>query len=148
VLPLVEAIHSVDSLALARDIDRIAVETGRRPDVYVQVNVGEDAGKHGFTRESVRRDLDELLSLERVSVVGLMTIPPLAKDPADNRRHFAALRELRDQLVSESGVPLPGLSMGMSDDFEIAVEEGATIVRVGSAIFGRRRPTFAARADG
>lgn len=147
VVPLVEAIHSIDSLALARDLERIAAEAGRRPDVYVQVNVGEDAAKFGFTRESVRRDLEALLSLERVSVIGLMTIPPLAGQPEDNRRHFAALRELRDQLAIASGTPLPGLSMGMSDDYEVAIEEGATIVRVGSAIFGRRRGTLTVKAD-
>jgi pyridoxal phosphate enzyme (YggS family) len=147
VLPLAEAIHSVDSLALARDIERIAIETGRRPDIYLQVNVGDDAAKHGFTQDSVRRDLDPLLGLERVSVVGLMTIPPLADDPGQSRRHFAALRELRDRLSADSGIPLHGLSMGMSHDYEIAIEEGATVVRVGSAIFGRRRPALAARSE-
>ena len=95
----------------------------------------------------MRRDLERLLSLERVSVVGLMTIPPLAEEPEQNRRHFAALRELRDELAAASGTPLPGLSMGMSEDYEIAVEEGASIVRVGSAIFGRRRGTVLAKAD-
>jgi pyridoxal phosphate enzyme (YggS family) len=139
VLPLVEAIHSVDSLALAQDLERIAAEVGRRPDIFLQVNVGEDAAKYGFTRESVRRDFEALLSLERVNVIGLMTIPPLTEKPEENRRHFASLRELRDELAAASGTPLEGLSMGMSDDYEIAVEEGATVVRVGSAIFGARR---------
>jgi len=146
-LPWIEAIHSVDSLALAEDVDRIAAEDGRRPDVYLQVNVADDAAKFGFTRESVRRDLEALLSLARVNVIGLMTIPAVVDEPEKNRRCFAALRALRDELQLASGVPLPGLSMGMSEDFEIAIEEGATIVRVGSAIFGRRGRTIQAFAD-
>jgi len=145
VLPWVEAIHSVDSLALADDIDRIAAEDGRRPDVYLQVNVADDAAKFGFTRESVRQSLDALLSLRRVNVIGLMTIPALVDDPEKNRPAFAALRSLRDELEEAGGVPLPGLSMGMSEDYEIAIEEGATIVRVGSAIFGHRRPVIPPR---
>lgn len=146
-LPWVEAIHSVDSLDLAQDLDRIAAEEGRRPDVYLQVNVAEDAAKFGFTRESVRRDLDALLGLTRVNVIGLMTVPALVDDPEKNRAAFAALRQLRDELAVQAGVPLPGLSMGMSDDYEIAIEEGATIVRVGSAIFGRRGRVIQALPD-
>ena len=146
-LPWVEAIHSVDSLSLAEDLDRIAAEEGRRPDVYLQVNVAEDAAKFGFTRESVRRDLEALLALPRLNILGLMTIPALVDEPEKNRPAFAALRALRDELSAAAGVPLPGLSMGMSDDFEIAIEEGATIVRVGSAIFGRRRRVIQALPD-
>jgi pyridoxal phosphate enzyme (YggS family) len=146
-LPWVEAIHSIDSLALAEDLDRIAAEEGRRPDVYLQVNVAEDTAKFGFTRETVRRDLEALLALSRVNVLGLMTIPALVDDPEKNRPAFAALRALRDELSAAAGVPLPSLSMGMSDDFEIAIEEGATIVRVGSAIFGRRRRVIQALPD-
>lgn len=146
-LPWVEAIHSVDSLALAEDIDRMAAEEGRRVDVFLQVNVADDAAKFGFSRESVRRDLDSLMSLSRVSVVGLMTIPALVDDPEKNRPAFVALRRLRDDLEVAAGVPLPGLSMGMSDDFEWAIEEGSTHVRVGSALFGRRRPVIRSKAE-
>jgi pyridoxal phosphate enzyme (YggS family) len=128
----------VDSLDLAQDLDRVAAEEGRRLDVYLQVNVAADAAKQGFTPEALRRDLEMLLGLSRVSVIGLMTIPSLVEDPEKNRPAFAALRRLRDELEAAAGVPLPGLSMGMSDDYEIAIEEGATIVRVGSALFGRR----------
>ncbi|MFN0125218.1 MAG: YggS family pyridoxal phosphate-dependent enzyme [Verrucomicrobiales bacterium] len=142
-LPWVEAIHSVESLSLAEDIDRIAAEEGRRPDIYLQVNVAEDTAKFGFTRDSVRRDLDAILALPRLNLLGLMTIPALTDDPEKSRPAFAALRELRDSLQQSSGIPLPGLSMGMSDDYEIAIEEGATIVRVGSALFGRRQPVIA-----
>lgn len=138
VLPLCEAFHSVDSTALALDFDRIAQEEGCRPIVYLQVNVAGDGRKFGFTAESVRREIGPLFELKRVEVAGLMTIPPLVDDPELSRPHFAALRALRDQLEADTGVQLPGLSMGMSGDFETAIEEGATIVRVGSVIFGRR----------
>ena len=146
-IPWVEAVHSIDSLELAQDLDRIAAEEGRRPDVYLQVNIADDTAKYGFNRESVRRDLEAMLTLTRVNVLGLMTIPALVDDPEKNRPAFAALRTLRDELAAAFGVPLPGLSMGMSDDYEIAIEEGATIVRVGGAIFGQRAPTIQAVAD-
>ena len=138
VLPVCEAFHSIDSTALALDFERIAQEEGCRPVIYLQVNVAGDGRKFGFTVESVRREIGPMLELKRVEVGGLMTIPPLVPDPEQSRRHFAALRELRDQLVRETGTPLSGLSMGMSGDFEVAIEEGATIVRVGSVIFGNR----------
>ncbi|MGI8602913.1 MAG: YggS family pyridoxal phosphate-dependent enzyme [Verrucomicrobiales bacterium] len=147
ILPLVEAVHSIDSLALAQDVDRAAAAAGRRVDVYLQVNVAEETAKHGFTADAVRRDLEALLRLERVNVVGLMTIPPFAPEAELSRRYFARLRELRDSLAAAAGTPLSGLSMGMSDDFEIALEEGATIVRVGSAIFGRRQNLIGKKKD-
>ncbi len=138
VLPLCEAFHSVDSTALALDFERIAAEEGCRPQVYLQVNVAGDGRKFGFTADSVRREIGPLLALKRVEVIGLMTIPPLVADPELSREHFAALRELRDRIGTETGIPLPGLSMGMSADFETAIEEGATVVRVGSVLFGAR----------
>ena len=138
ILPLVETIHSIDSPSLAHDIDRIAGELGVRPQGYLQVNVARDEAKFGFSPETVRQNLESILRLPRLEVIGLMTIPFATKEPEDNRRHFAALRELRDALEKEFNVPLPGLSMGMSDAFPIAIEEGASIVRVGSRIFGRR----------
>lgn len=138
VLPLCESFHSVDSTALALDIERIAEEEGLRPEIYLQVNVAGDGRKFGFTAESVRREIGPLLALRRVQVAGLMTIPPLVADPELSRPHFAALRELRDLLAAETGTPLTGLSMGMSGDYPTAIEEGATIVRVGSLLFGDR----------
>ena len=138
VLPLCEAFHSVDSTALALDFERIAGEESCRPQIYLQVNVAGDDRKFGFTAESVRREIEPLLALKCVAVVGLMTIPPLVEDPELSRIHFAALRKLRDRLADDSGTPLPGLSMGMSGDYETAIGEGATIVRVGSVIFGAR----------
>jgi len=134
ILPLVEMIHSVDSADLARDISRIAGELSLRPRVLLQVNVASDDAKFGFTTSGVRAVFAELTALPGLEIRGLMTIPPLEGDP---RPHFAALRRLRDELATSAN-PLPELSMGMSGDFPAAIAEGATIVRVGSAIFGGR----------
>lgn len=138
VLPLVEALHSVDSVKLARQIDRVAGELGLFPKVYLEVNVGSEGGKHGFEESGLRESMEELLGLGRIELLGLMAIPPYVSDPEQARPWFVSLRELRDRLQSEFSVPLPGLSMGMSGDFEVAIEEGSTIVRVGSSIFGSR----------
>lgn len=138
VLPVVDAIHSVTSLDLAKDINRIAGELGLFPKIYLEVNVGAEASKHGFDAKSVCEQLEDLYKLDRLFVQGLMCIPPFAPEVEKSRPYFAELRELRDNLEKLGGAPLPKLSMGMSHDFEVAIEEGATIVRVGSAIFGGR----------
>lgn len=137
-LPLFELFHGVDSLALARDIERIADEDGMRPRVLLEVNVAGEASKHGFARDDLRRDLEALMSLGRLTIEGLMTIPPFAPEAEASRRYFVGLRELRDQLAAEFNIGLPQLSMGMSGDYAVAIEEGATLVRVGTAIFGER----------
>ena len=137
-LPLFELIHGVDSPALARDIDRIAAETGAFPRILLEVNVSGESSKHGFTPGELERSLDDLLALPRIQVEGFMTMAPLAPDPEASRPFFAALRELRDRCAVRAGIPLPVLSMGMSGDYLVAVEEGATLVRVGTAIFGGR----------
>ncbi len=137
-LPLFEMFHGVDSLALAQDMERIADEDGMRPRVLLEVNVAGEASKHGFTPESIRRDLEAVLSLGRLTVEGLMTIPPLAAEAEASRRHFVSLRELREELEGEFDLRLPQLSMGMSGDYAVAIEEGATLVRVGTSIFGER----------
>ncbi len=139
ILPLAETIHSVDSSDLARRIDLIAAELGLFPKVYLQVNTAGEAGKFGFSVAQVREEFDSLLELERIEIIGLMLIPPLASDPSLTRREFVALRELRDELTARCGLPITGLSMGMSRDYEIAIEEGSTAVRVGSSIFGSRK---------
>jgi pyridoxal phosphate enzyme (YggS family) len=131
-------VESVDSLELARQIDRVAGEEGGEPVVYFQVNLAGEATKHGFAAEDLRRDWDALLALPRLRIAGLMTVPPFHPDAERSRAAFAAVRAFRDELERRGGVPLPGLSMGMSHDFEVAVEEGATSVRVGTAIFGSR----------
>ena len=137
-LPLFELFHGIDSLALAQEMERIAEEEGIRPRVLLEVNVAGEASKHGFSPEALRRDLEAALSLGRLTIEGLMTLPPLAPEAEASRQYFIALRELRDQLEAEFDVRLPQLSMGMSGDFPIAIEEGATLVRVGTAIFGER----------
>ena len=137
-LPLFELLHGVDSADLARDIDRIGGEEGIFPRVLLEVNVSGEGSKHGFAPEQLEAELETLLSLPRLQVEGFMTMAPLAPEAESSRKYFAALRELRDRLAQRAGIPLRTLSMGMSNDFEVAVEEGATLVRVGSAIFGER----------
>ena len=137
-LPLFELFHGIDSLVLAREMERIAEEEGMRPRVLLEVNVAGEASKHGFSPEALRRDLEAALSLGRLTIEGLMTLPPFAPEAEASRQYFIALRKLRDQLEAEFDVRLPQLSMGMSGDFPIAIEEGATLVRVGTAIFGER----------
>lgn len=137
-LPAVDAIHSVDDLGIAADIDRIAGELGLFPKVYLEVNVAAESTKFGFTPVALEAALEKLLALERLEIQGLMCVPPYTDDPERNRRHFAFLRGFRDKLETVGGLKLPGLSMGMSGDYEVAIEEGSTIVRVGGAIFGDR----------
>ena len=137
-LPLFELIHSVDSLELARDIDRIAQEEGLHPRVLLEVNMAGEGSKFGFKPETVRAEMESLIALSRLSIEGLMTIPPLGPEAEASRKYFVDLRELRDALEKEFAMKLPRLSMGMTNDFVVAVEEGATLVRVGTAIFGER----------
>lgn len=137
-LPLFELFHSVDSLDLALAIDRVAAEMGRFPRVLLEVNVSGEASKHGFSPTALKTSLDKLLQLPRLQVEGFMTMAPLTKDPETTRPYFAQLRELRDEAARDFGIPLSSLSMGMSNDFEVAIEEGATLVRIGSALFGER----------
>ena len=122
-LPLFEMIHSVDSLALAQDMNRIAEEEGLHPRVLLEVNVAGEGSKFGFQPNKLRREMETLLALNRLSILGLMTIPPLAPKAEASRRFFTQLRELRDRLQAEIHVDLAQLSMGMTQDFPIAVEE-------------------------
>ncbi|MBU6326931.1 MAG: YggS family pyridoxal phosphate-dependent enzyme [Verrucomicrobia bacterium] len=138
VLPLFSMIHSIDSLRLAQYTNELAGEVGLFPRVFLQVNLAAETSKGGFSAEQLTESWDALLSLDRLEIQGLMTVPPIAVDPEKSRSWFARLRELRDQLQGKSGVSLPALSMGMSGDYGVAIEEGATHVRVGSAVFGGR----------
>jgi pyridoxal phosphate enzyme (YggS family) len=138
-LPLFELFHGIDSLALAEEMNRIATDEGMHPCVLLEVNVADEGSKFGFKPESVRAEMESLLALPRLSIEGLMCIPPLAEEAEASRKYFVQLRELRDSLETEFQLKLPQLSMGMTQDFWIAVEEGATLVRVGTAIFGERR---------
>lgn len=137
-LPLFEMIHSVDSLALAQDINRIAEEEGSFPRVLLEVNVAGEGSKFGFASHQLRQQIGALLALPRLSIEGLMCIPPLAVESEDSRKFFVEVRELRDSLEKEFSLKLPQLSMGMTQDFSVGIEEGATLVRVGTAIFGER----------
>jgi PLP dependent protein len=137
-LPLFELIHSVDSLALAQEVNRIAEEEGLHPRVLLEINVAGEGSKFGFKPDTLRTEMETLLVLNRLSIEGLMTIPPLAPEAEASRTYFIKLRELRDALEKEFRAKLPHLSMGMTNDFVIAIEEGATLVRVGTAIFGER----------
>jgi len=134
-----ELFHGMDSLETAREMNRIAAEEGCFPKALIEVNMAGESSKFGFSPATLAAQMEELLSLERLQVEGLMTIAPLAREAEASRPHFAALRVLREKIEMEFRVPLPRLSMGMSGDFAVAVEEGATLVRVGTAIFGTRR---------
>ncbi len=138
-LPLFEMIHSVDSLDLAQAIDRIAQEEGLHPRILLETNVAGEGSKFGFKATTLRAELESLLMLPRLSIEGLMCIPPLAEEAEASRKYFVELRELRDAIEKEFQVKLPQLSMGMTNDYSVAVEEGATLVRVGTAIFGERK---------
>jgi pyridoxal phosphate enzyme (YggS family) len=137
-LPLFEMIHSVDSIALAQDINRIAEEEGLYPRVLLEVNVAGEGSKFGFAPDDLREQMEALLAQPRLSIEGLMCIPPLVMESEDSRKFFVQVRELRDSLEKEFNMKLPQLSMGMTQDFPIGIQEGATLVRVGTAIFGER----------
>ena len=136
----VDVIESVDSIELARRLDRIAGEMrpGARLSVLLQVNVADDPTKAGFTPDGATEVLDALLGLPNLRVDGLMTIGRLVEEPEQSRPTFAALRELGERLRTVDPRLGPELSMGMSDDYQVAVEEGSTMVRVGRALFGER----------
>jgi hypothetical protein len=145
VAPYFHLVHSVDSLTLARRLDGLAADLGRRIPVLLECNVGGELAKHGWDAADragwprLLGDLASVVSLPHLQVRGLMTMPPLAAAPEDSRRYFAALRELRSHLAqSFPGTDWSELSMGTSADFAVAVEEGATLVRVGEAIVGPR----------
>jgi pyridoxal phosphate enzyme (YggS family) len=133
-LELFDVVHSLDRLELARELERRAAARGRAIEALLQVNVAAEASKGGVSPDGVGEALDAIGKLAHVRVRGLMTIPPEVAQPEDARPWFRRLRELAERHG------LPELSMGMSGDFEVAIEEGATMVRVGTAIFGPRAP--------
>ena len=132
-------IHSIDRLKIARKLSNLTQADGRTLDALFEVNISGEPTKHGFSPDELRQALPELLALPGLRFHGLMTIPPLDPDPEAARPFFAALRGLRDELaLAYPEANWSHLSMGMSHDFEVAVEEGATIVRIGTALFGPR----------
>ena len=131
-------IHAVDSSILLERVDALADEEGQAVEVCLQINVSGEASKGGVSPDEALPIVELAQSLKRARLVGLMTLPTFTPDPEDTRPYFRTLRELRDSLEDKTGAHLPHLSMGMSHDFEIAIEEGATWIRVGTAIFGKR----------
>jgi pyridoxal phosphate enzyme (YggS family) len=136
---LFDLIHAVDRIKLARELNAAAARLGKIQDVLIQVKQGGEDTKSGVAPDKALELVQEVARLPHLRLLGLMTMPPWFADPEEVRPFFRALRELRERLRDLSGLPLMELSMGMSDDFAVAVEEGATLVRVGTAIFGRRR---------
>jgi len=134
-------IHSVESDALVAKIDQAATETGRRVDLLVQVDLAGEATKHGAREQDLRPIFDAARECRATRIVGLMLLPPAVDSPEQARPFFRSLRDVRDRLLAQGveGSMLTELSMGMSHDFEVAVEEGATLVRVGTAVFGERQ---------
>jgi pyridoxal phosphate enzyme (YggS family) len=140
IIGLFDMIHSVDSVELAQEIDRRAGEAGMAQPILLEVNMGGESTKAGFQPNEIERQIPVLGALPHVRIQGLMTIPPLTPEPEQARSYFRGLRELAGR-IADQGVPsvtMQELSMGMSHDYEVAIEEGATLVRVGTAIFGAR----------
>ncbi len=140
--PAFSTIHSVDSVELLQKIDAAATDAGRTPELLIQIDLAGEATKFGLPPAAVPQLLDAAIRCRAARVVGLMTLPPIPESPEDARPWFRRLRELQDQWRA-TGVPasmLAELSMGMSGDFEVAIEEGSTMVRIGTAIFGSRTP--------
>jgi len=140
VVKIFDLIHSVDSLKLAREIDKQAKKIDKIQDILVQVNISEEATKSGTRAEQTLEIVKDISFLENVSIKGLMTMPPYFNAPERVQPFFKALRELRNQIKDENipNVSMNELSMGMTGDFEVAIQEGATLVRIGTAIFGER----------
>ena len=135
IIDKVSLIHSLDRLSLAEEIQKRAERLGKVQDVLIEVNVGKEETKGGVYEEDLEKLFEYCLSLKNLRVLGLMAIPPYKENPEEVRPYFAKLRKLKERLEELYKIKLPHLSMGMSEDFEVAVEEGATIVRIGSAIF-------------
>jgi hypothetical protein len=135
---LFEMVESVDSLHLAEELDRRAAQAARVLPVLLQVNIAAEATKFGYAPEALLAELPALNRLRHLEIRGLMTIAPWTPEPQKVRPVFRKLRELKERCEQELGAPLPHLSMGMSGDFEVAIEEGATLVRIGTALFGPR----------
>ena len=136
----VELIHSVDSLKLAKEISKQSQKIGKTMDILLEINIGDEDSKWGFTPDNLENSIKEIAALANIRICGLMAIPPICENAEDNRKHFKKMYQLfvdmRDKNIDNSYMNI--LSMGMSDDFNIAIEEGANLVRVGTALFGKR----------
>jgi PLP dependent protein len=139
---LFDRVDSVDDLSLAQKLDSAAAAEGKRIPIVIEVRLGDEAAKSGVAESDLPPLAEAIPSLAHLELLGLMTIPPYFDDPARVRPYFRKLRELRDALSRSLARPLPVLSMGMSHDFEIAIEEGATEIRIGAALFGERHTSI------
>ena len=146
-LELFSVIHSVDSVRLLEQIERVGDECGSRPEVLLEVNVSGEASKDGLKPEQVPEVIEYALGCRSLTLTGLMTMAPFCPDPEGTRPVFARLRECRDRWERDFGIGLPNLSMGMSNDYLVAIEEGATWVRLGTVLFGHRPKWRPARED-
>ena len=137
---LFDVIHSVDSYPLAEELNRRAIGIEKVQKILIQVNISHEQTKHGIEEEKVAYLAESIAGLPGLRLLGLMTIPPYNPDPEKSRLYFSGLREMRDSLIKKGVLPKSAsdLSMGMSGDYEIAIEEGATMVRIGTAVFGER----------
>ena len=140
-----DLIHSVDTLKLALELDKQADKINKIQQILIQVNIGEEISKSGINEKDLMNLVKDISKLENLSVKGLMVIPPFYNEPENVRPYFSALRDLRDQIIKQvikqniPNISMDELSMGMTGDFEAAIEEGATLVRIGTAIFGERK---------
>ncbi|MEI7590760.1 MAG: YggS family pyridoxal phosphate-dependent enzyme [Deltaproteobacteria bacterium] len=137
---LFDMIHSVDRIELAKELDKRAKSIAKKQNILIEINTSGEVTKSGISPEMAIPLIREITSLNNLRICGLMTMPPYFEDPQSARKYFIALRNLRDEIITQKidNVFMEELSMGMSDDFEVAIEEGATIVRIGRAIFGKR----------
>lgn len=133
-----DVVESVDRVDLVMELQKRAEAAGKNLKVFLEINVGGESAKHGAAPEEAKKLLEKANAMSRLEVRGLMAIPPFREDPEEARPFFRKLREIRNQLEQETGALLPELSMGMSHDFAVAVAEGATLVRIGTALFGSR----------
>lgn len=140
ILPHVTLIHSVDREGLIDALQKRAAQLSLLQPLLLEVNLGGEHSKSGCTAEQLPSLVEKVLSCAQLQLKGLMTLPPPVEDPEQARPYFRRLAQLRAELEARYGLPLPELSMGMSADFEVAIEEGATLVRVGTALFGARTP--------
>jgi len=144
---LFEMIHSVDSLHVAQEISKRAEQAGRTMPILLEVNLAGEASKFGYRPEKLEAELSQLNALPRVEIHGLMTVPPWTANAENVRPVFRQMREIKGRAEQVLGAPLPHLSMGMSGDFEVAIEEGATFVRIGTALFGPRKHARSAAGE-
>jgi len=139
VAKLFSMVHSVDSLRLLDALNGACEEEGVRMPICIEVNVSGESSKFGLSPEELPAALESAAPLSNIDVVGLMTIPPFTPDPEEARPFFRRLREVRDESARRMAIELPELSMGMSNDFPVAIEEGATWIRLGTVLFGERK---------